>query len=200
MSLKAEVSSSKWDKDGNFQPVRTTWFEATAETDWDGAGQVLATLMAPASQAQIMEWLTLCSALTASAGGSAGMGELTLKAMGGKLQAYPGDCVRKALEDWPDDNTFFPKWRELKSAIEAVMGDRAALVEAARERTDARQPFKRPEQPKLAHKPVQIDPDKDARLKPGKPDFSFNEPKPPSRAEREARINAEKAKILKFNQ
>lgn len=100
--------------------------------DLDRAGKIIDALDAPAPIEKIIEWLTLCAALTAIAKEEDASATLKLKAYAERLCDYPGDVVHKALKEWPDKNKWFPTWAELRAECEVQCGKRGEFVNEAR--------------------------------------------------------------------
>jgi len=95
-------------------------------------------LTAPAPLSSIIEWLTMCAVLTASPKDDDMTSELKLKMFASKLQDYPGDVVKHALDAWPDTHKWFPTWSELRKEVELMADIRPAIVERVRQKIGAR--------------------------------------------------------------
>ncbi|TNE58633.1 MAG: hypothetical protein EP341_03185 [Sphingomonadales bacterium] len=108
------------------------------EVDLETAEKTLNGLTAPAPKDSIIEWLTMCAVLTASAKDDDMTSDLKLKLFASKLSAYPGDVVKHALDAWPDTHKWFPTWSELLTEIERMSDIRPAIVERVREKIGAR--------------------------------------------------------------
>ena len=52
--------------------------------------------------------------------------ELLIAAYMEKLSQYPANIVNWVLNDWADQNTFFPSWHELRDGLEFWDEDRRA--------------------------------------------------------------------------
>ena len=53
--------------------------------------------------------------------------ELAMAEYGRRLADYPADIVADTLQAWPDSNTFFPKWNELRAELEWRIEKRRAM-------------------------------------------------------------------------
>lgn len=107
--------------------------QATGEVNTDTATRIVNGLMAPANDQKIIEWLTICAALTVDKKEDAASSEVRLHAYVSKLRQYPGDVVRKTLDEWPDRSKWFPAWEDLAKAMHAEMGIRGSVVERVRD-------------------------------------------------------------------
>jgi hypothetical protein len=96
------------------------------------AERIVSALEAPAPQAKLIEWVTLCAVLTAQPRDDDMTSELKLRAYVEKLAEYPGDIVREVLSDWPGKSKWFPTWAELKAALDKHAGVRPLLVDRVR--------------------------------------------------------------------
>lgn len=96
------------------------------------AERIVQGLTAPAPQAKLVEWITMCAALTAQPRDDDMASELKLRAYVEKLAEYPGDIVNAVLKDWPGKSKWFPTWAELKAALDKHMGIRPLVVEHVR--------------------------------------------------------------------
>lgn len=102
------------------------------EVDAKTAHAALNGLSAPASEADINEWLTICAVKTAHAKDDEMTSDLKLRVYATDLAAYPGDVVRHVLKEWPNNNKWFPVWQELCAEIERMAGLRPQIVERVR--------------------------------------------------------------------
>ena len=134
MSLKAEVTGSRFPKSGGWEPIVTIKAKASDDCDWDSVAKITHSLTAPASDQQIIEWLTVLAVETANRSEDDGTQTLRFKVLADRLKAYSGDVVRETLRDWPETNTFFPSaWNELKKALNAKMGNRIMIADKLRQ-------------------------------------------------------------------
>lgn len=97
--------------------------------DAEGAQAVLSGLTAPAPMSDIIEWLTICAVKTVHAKGDDMSSDLKMKVFASDLMDYPGDVVRHVLKEWPTSNKWFPSWSELVAQIDAMSGNRPAIVQ-----------------------------------------------------------------------
>lgn len=134
LSLKQEVSGSRFPEGGGWEPVVELKFANEDDCDWLGVKRVVNELMAPAPAEQITEWLTILAVETASKDEGEAISQLRLKVLSERLTEYPGDVVRVVLRDWPLANTFFPTaFKPLADALNARMGNRRKIVTRLRE-------------------------------------------------------------------
>lgn len=133
LSVKHEVTGSRFPKDGGWEPVMSLTVTPSGSLDRDGCQRVIDALSAPAPQSTLIEWLTMCAVLTVPTKDDDMTGELKLRAFAQRLSEYPGDIVRHVLEGWPDKSKWFPAWAELKAAIEKHSGVRPLLVDRVRD-------------------------------------------------------------------
>lgn len=84
--------------------------------------------MAPASEADIALLLAELGQVTARRETSGAAADLFLAAYIQRLREYPGDVVRDVLRNWP--GTFFPKWGELKQALDERVAWRRMIYDA----------------------------------------------------------------------
>lgn len=98
----------------------------------DKAERIVQGLTAPAPQAKLVEWITICAALTAQPRDDDMASELKLRAYVEKLAEYPGDIVNAVLKDWPEKSKWFPTWADLKAALDTHMGIRPFVVNHVR--------------------------------------------------------------------
>lgn len=129
LSLKQEVSGSRFPEGGGWEPVVELKFANQKDCDWHGVQTVVNELMAPAPVEQIVEWLTVLAMETASKDEGETISKLRLKVLSERLTQYPGDVVRVVLRDWPLSETFFPNaFKPLSDALNARMGNRRKIV------------------------------------------------------------------------
>lgn len=129
LSLKQEVTGSKFPEGGDWEPIVELKFSDRDDCDWHGVQTVVNELMAPAPVEQIVEWLTVLAMETASKDEGEAISKLRLKVLSERLTEYPGDVVRVVLREWPLSQTFFPNaFKPLSDALNARMGNRRKIV------------------------------------------------------------------------
>ena len=138
ISVSHEVTGSKFPKNGGWEPVMSLMVRQVGEIDMAGAKAVIDGLAAPAPRSSIIEWLTICAVKTVSSRDDDTASDLKLKMFASKLQEYPGDVVKNALDAWPDTHKWFPTWSELRTEIERMADIRPAIVERVRQKIGER--------------------------------------------------------------
>ena len=132
LSLKVEVTSSRFPQGGGWEPVQEVRGKVAAHCDWGGVSKVLSELMAPASRETLMEWLTVLAVETASRNEDEGTAQLRFATLAERLSAHPGDIVRYTLRAWPETHRFFPtSWKELRSELDSRIRERRMIADAA---------------------------------------------------------------------
>lgn len=120
---------------GFVAPPYSAYLVIAAGADFAAALAAVEHAMAPAGQADIALWLAELGQVTARRETHGAAADLFLAAYIRRLLVYPGDAVRDVLLNW--SGTFFPKWGELKQALDDRVAWRrmihdALLVEAGK--------------------------------------------------------------------
>ena len=97
-------------------PLYGADLDIAAGADFTAALAVVELAMAPASDADIALSLAALGQVTPRREPHGGAADLFLAAYIRRLLDYPGDVVRDVLQNW--SGTFFPKWGELKQALD----------------------------------------------------------------------------------
>ena len=128
LSLTYEVTGSRFPASGGWEPVMSLRVKRSEVVDHKQALKIANALEAPARIELIIEWLTMCAALTAQPKEETAGTDLKLRLLSERLQEWPGDIVHDALKDWPVKNKWFPTLSELVAECESRMGNRAQIV------------------------------------------------------------------------
>jgi hypothetical protein len=96
----------------------------------EAATEILTAAMAPMEGREMLKRLVKLQTLTAARDGEVEDMKLKITAYMEKLFKYPADIVGRVLDEYPDENTFFPSWHELKKEIEFWNRDRRMMLEA----------------------------------------------------------------------
>lgn len=167
----------------------------TPQTNWQQCGLVIAGLMAPAPEESLVQWLSTMSVLMAKKDQAEQVSELEVIAYAQKLREWPGDVVRVVLSRYPDEHKWWPEWFDLRNALKAEAASRLMLAETFRKWIQA------PEF--MARRSGLSEPEALARALPAPvrqqevPKAPEIVPEPMTAEERDARMKAMKAAILK---
>lgn len=107
------------------------------ETNWQQCGLLIAGLMAPAKEEDILQWLTTMGVLVAKKEQGETISTLELVAYARKLRAWPGDIVKQVLDTYPDEHKWWPEWKTLHDLLKQAASTRLALSSAFRRWTEA---------------------------------------------------------------
>lgn len=131
MRVSVKTVSSKFVND-EFVPVRTAFIEFEDGADMQRASSIITALQAPAPQNEIEKWLAVASSGMARSKRDHAENMLAAEVYVQALSDYPGDVVRQLLDrktGIPRQMTFFPGLKELCDMADALMGDRASVMQ-----------------------------------------------------------------------
>jgi hypothetical protein len=115
-----------------FVPVRSAFIEFEDGADMQRASSIITALQAPAPQNEIEKWLAVASSVMARSKRDHAENMLAAEVYVQALSDYPGDVVRQLLDrktGIPRQMTFFPGLKELCDMADALMGDRASVMQ-----------------------------------------------------------------------
>lgn len=104
--------------DNDYNLVRYEITRQIPENDRQEAIAQLESVCAPASERKIGELITVMYALTRQRQQEQLTLDLAVAAYAHQLMNYPADIVCEVLTKWPDNNTWWPSWHELKSDLD----------------------------------------------------------------------------------